>query len=310
MSENQFQSLNQEFYAAKPGTYFRDRLKLLAVRAAPTEALAGLVADDLTWGPLRIVGDGSEVTEEDEQREKADRQRFLVTESQMLLHHVSESLLRMFLAHEGRPECPWLEMAALLDFNEFRAEVEALAKGSWPQERIDAVADVFLGGVAVDPPEEWIEHRDTAVRLLRLLAQRLQGDKKLYNSAKHGLTCLAGEGSIQLYTQDWEPVIGAEGVNVVFLEREGTRKSGYTWYQKTQWLNPEQAAWLAHLATVQMEALWTVARWRYLGETPDGLHLVKKEAIDAYRERFARGGAIQSWRQAVATEEPIKPTNE
>lgn len=305
MSENQFERLNREFYAAKPGTYFRDRLSLLAVRAVHTETLAGLVADGITWGPLRIVHDGSEVTEDDERREKADRQRFLVTESQMLLHHVSESLLRMFLAHEGRPECPWLEMSALLDFTEFRSEVDALAKASWPKERVDAVADVFLGGVAVDPPDEWVEHRDAAVRLLRLLAQRLQGDKNLYNSAKHGLTCLAGEGSIQLFTEDWEPVIGAEGVNVVFLEREGTRKSGYTWYQKTQWLNPEQAAWLAHLATVQMEALWTVARWHYLGDTPGEVQLVKNEAIDALRDGFPRGGAVQSWRQAVATQQPV-----
>ena len=99
------------------------------------------------------------------------------------------------------------------------------------------------------------------MRLLRLLAQRLRDDKNLYNSAKHGVTSLAGEGSLHFYTEDWEPLmVGAKGVNVVYLEHEGTKKSGYTWCQKTQWLIPEQAAWLANLAILQMEALWTVAQ--------------------------------------------------
>ena len=101
-------------------------------------------------------------------------------------------------------------------------------------------------------------------------------------------------------------MVGAKGVNVVYLEHEGTKKSGYTWCQKTQWLIPEQAAWLANLAILQMEALWTVARWHYLGDQPSGVSLVTNDALDAVRDQFPRSGSVHSWRQFVAREQRVE----
>lgn len=91
------------------------------------------------------------------------------------------------------------------------------------------------------------------------------------------------------------------------MEREGTRKTGWTWFQATQWLSPEQAAFLTHLAIIQMDALWTVAKHRYLGEPrPERLQLVSGEALDAVRS-FTRSGPLRSFRRTVATERPPGP---
>jgi len=89
---------------------------------------------------------------------------------------------------------------------------------------------------------------------------------------------------------------------IAFLEREGRRKTGYTWYHKTQWVNPEKAAWLTHLTIIQMDALWTIARCHYLGgPPPDAVELVSNQALDAFRN-FTRGGGVQSFRFTVARE--------
>lgn len=315
VTDNEFDRLNREFYATKPSTYFRDRLTLLAFRAVKSDELAGVLGDGLAWGSLRIVPDNAEATEEEQSKLVAEQERFVVTESQILVHHAAEALLRMFLAHEGNPECPWLRMSALMNVAEFRKEAKELAKSAWPREREAAAGWVFLGGVPSDPSAEWIEHRDASVRLLRILAQRVNGDKNLYNSAKHGLTALGGVGSLHFIpaepgapTPDFtaglitrEALLGVEGVNVTYLEREGSQKTGFTWFHKTQWINPEKAAWLTHLAVIQMEALWAVAKWHYLDEPPQGVQVVASEALDALKD-FPRGGAVQSFRRSVATE--------
>lgn len=232
MSEpDNFQRLNEEFYASTPSTYFRDRLKLLALRAAKPDAVEEAIGDGIAWGQLRIEHEDADAAPDAAVLEEAAHTRFVVTESQVLLHHAAEALLRMFLAHEGRPDCPWLEMASLLDFSRFRDEVGELAKSSWPADRETAVEWVFLGGVALDPPPVWIEHRAAAIRLVRLLAQRVNSDKNLYNAAKHGLTAIGGTGSVVFIPEEpGQPspltaagfdgealeraVLGADGVNV------------------------------------------------------------------------------------------------
>lgn len=305
-----FQRLNEEFYASEPSTYFRDRLRLLVVRAARPDVITSAIREGISWGALRL-GIDEDDTFNDSSMHAADI-RFVVTESQVLLHHAAEALLRMFLAHAGRPACPWLEMSALLDFREFREQLGELAEESWPTDRLEAAGDVFCGGVPTGvPPAEWLEARETAVRLVRHLARHLDTDKNLYNSAKHGLTALGGEGSLSLTTEDPtqstvempsdEIVTLANGVNVVYLEREGKVKTGATWFQKTQWASPEKAAWLTHLAILQMEQLWTVARWHYLGgPRPDRLRIINAAALDVLKD-FGGG---TSFRRSVATEGP------
>lgn len=311
-----FERLNREFYSACPSVYFRDRLQMLVLRAANPKLIDDNITEKTAWGALRFAARSAVEPADATAESEAAHSRFLVTESQVLLHHAAEAFLRMFLAHEAQPECPWLEIAAFKNNSKFRDELDVLSEGTWPEDRKNLTGWVFLGDVPDDPPAEWIAHRDAAVRLIRILAQTVNGDSELYNGVKHGFTALGGMGSIHFLPADTdqpppeftvdlletEAVLGADGVNVAYLEREGTRKHGI-WYHKTQWVNPEKSAYLAQLAIIQMEALWAISRSRYLGEAPPegGVHLVAGEGLDRLRD-FPRGGSVQSWRWKVATE--------
>jgi hypothetical protein len=308
MADEGFTRLNREFYAADPSVYFLDRLMLLALRASKSDALRGLSEDGIKWGQIEFGATKRAPKNEgdpEDDDDAVDRSRYVVAESEILLHHVAEALIRMFLAHEDLSECPWIDMAELKLPGAFKGKLTELASGSWSQDRIDAVSDVFIGPVPEVLPPELVERRDAGVRLLRMLANRLLDDANLYNSAKHGLSAVAGSGSISILTQGGDHLAGADGVNVTFLEPEGKPKTGIDWYQTTQWVIPEQTAFLAYLTVRQMESLWKVARWRYLDEHPEGgLPLVTNEALDLARDGFTRGGPIKSWRLKVAHTEP------
>lgn len=291
--------MNRSFYGAEPTAYFRDRLTMLGLRAAKGSELAELVAGGVEWGQLRISRVGPELSDEEGQ---ARTDRFVITESQLLLHHVSESLIRMFLAHSGGPECPWMELSALRLPGVFPAKVKALAANVWPREIEEDVAIVFMRGIPQDPDDEWNESRDAGVRLVRLLARRLLEDGDLYNSAKHGMTVIPGHGSFNLLTEEGEPVMGSNGTQIMYLVREKVSKTEVDWHEKTQWLNPEEAAWLTEMAICQLEALWEVARWRYLDEPLDGMRLVSNEAIDTAITKFPKPGPVLNFKRRLFRE--------
>lgn len=322
---NQFRRLNEEFYAADPSAYFRDRLQMLILRASNHSLIDDNAGDGTVWGNLRIIiQEDDEGPAQSEAEHDASHSRFLAAESQVLLHHAAEALLRMYLAHEGSPDCPWLEIAAMKAPGLFPKAAAELAKSAWSPDRSNAAGWVFLGGIpaADPPPEEWTSARDAAVRLLRTLAAKVNGDSQLYNAAKHGFTALAGTGSLHFLPgepgdlddvarltvaqMEQQAVMGAEGVNIAFLERDGKPKSGYKWFKNTRWVTPEQDAYLAHLAIRQMHLLWTMARCHYLDDPlPQVVHPVTSDELDGWRD-FPRRGNVLSWRQQVAWEPPAE----
>src|SRR5262249_24474380 len=158
------------------------RVAMLGLRAARGDELTELIGDGVQWGQLRLRRDDDSELTEDEGKVRTDR--FVIAESQVLLHHVSETLLRMFLAHAGSPDCPWIELSALRVPGVFPEKLKTLKQMAWSPEREADAAFVFMGGIPDDPDDEWRTTRDASVRLLRLLAGRLLEDSDLYNSAK------------------------------------------------------------------------------------------------------------------------------
>lgn len=183
-----------------------------------------------------------------------------------------------------------------------------------------------MGGVPKEPTPEWIEHRDNAIRLIRIVAARLNDQSALYNAAKHGLTMIGGTASIHFVPApqdsdepEFDPaapsaqiinergVVGANGINAVYLEREGRAKTGYTWHHVTRWFSPEEAALLTHVSLILMDALWTVAKIRYLDHAPpERMQWVNGDVLEAL-SKIKRGGPVQTWRRQVATETINRP---
>lgn len=312
--------LNEEFYELSPAGYFRDRLHLLALRAVKPDGLAELMGTTLTWGGIRFVGDDVEDAQAAKEQTLASS-RFVAIESQVLFHHAVEAVLRIFLGHEGLPACPWMEMAALRHFNKFRAKVDELAAPSWPAQRIEAT-ELLIFGERLGPgaAQELIDARDSTIRIIQLLARRLNADSNLYNSAKHGLTVLGGQASIHFSLTAPSPelleavqaqetvaapevLLGSSGHTATFLETEideATKER--VWYRTKRWVRPEQTAALTEMALSTLDSIWNIARWRYIGaDHPGGIETLNDEAIDAVLQ-MAEGGPVNRFRIEVARE--------
>jgi hypothetical protein len=275
--------LNRSFYDQDPTTYFRNRSSLLALRAVKGEELAGLLG--FQWGNLYV---GAEAVDRTPEEEEDLTTRFVVAESQVLLHHAAEAAVRLFLAHAANPACPWLEMAALLNFTEFRNHLDQLAAPVVPDSLRDGAAWVFLGRSPGNVDDQALEALEPSIRLIRALARRLHEDKTLYNAAKHGMTMVPGVGSFSIKTEDGQPVIAEDGTQVMYLERQTASPTEWSWHQTTRWVSPQAALMLTELALVLMDGIWSGARSRYLQEPHKGLKLVTAEGVDAVLHEFAK----------------------
>ncbi len=110
--------MNQKFYRGSPHRYFNRRLPSLILAAADNERIRQAFEEGVSFGNLTIRGA--------EDYDETERMNYAVVESVVLLHHASEALVRLFLAHEGKPPCPWLEVARLRHAA-FKQKVEELA---------------------------------------------------------------------------------------------------------------------------------------------------------------------------------------
>ena len=187
LDPGQYPELNATFYTARPAEFVNMRINVLSLIACTDEQLAPAFGADRKIGAALSFG-GMAVPHEEE------RQRYIQTEAMMLVHHASEALLHLYLAHVEHPECPWLGMASSTDFRTFKAKINDSLMTGFKQ---DDVATVFLGGVS--PEDAGIElsreEFDDAIagidRLLWDCALRVLSDPFLYNAVKHGLSAIA-----------------------------------------------------------------------------------------------------------------------
>ena len=298
--EIDWDDLNGHFYSGTPSAYFRTRLNLLVLAAGRPDELAGMLAEGVRYEGLLAKITPGDKGDGDQRNHTA----FLVTESQMLLHHVSEALLRLFLGHADLSPCPWLECASLTSFRVFRDRVEGLRRSYWPPALRRQVGRVFLGSAAspTEPSDEWQDAVRAGERLLRLLARRLNEDAHLYNSVKHGMTVVAsGDAYLTIGDSEGRPLIGSSGPSVAFLESE-RRGDDLVWFEATRWLSLRQTMLLCDLAVRQIDALWAVARARYTDADLSSVDVVTNEALDAVMAKDSAAGAVTRFRRVVAVE--------
>jgi len=208
--------------------------------------------------------------DESPEAEQKRRQRAMVTEAEVLLHHVAETLLTLYLAHEDRPDCPWLEVARMRQ-GDLKPQLRKRFGGSYSQKlRREQLAEVFFGSrtpVGLDPRPELEQWEKAVANLDQLLMAYLDihnERRNLYNAAKHGMAVNSGTAAVKLGEAGAPPLIEKSGPSITYLDLTDS-KSQPRWQQTTVWIELDQTIALSYLACSLIQSMWMVARARYLG---------------------------------------------
>lgn len=250
--------LNTEYYSANPHTYFHERLAHLFVVAAAPEKLDALVADELKLGELTLGFNTGETPIMSPLVDDATREKYVAIESTVLLHHVAEVLLRLELAHERQPRCPWLEMVNLTwDFKD-KLKERFPERGRHPDDSRLLFPVYYLG-----LSREEVEFNDNSLQpdldnisaFLHHFARLHIKEAAIYNSAKHGLGVVAGETQF-----DMQGLFEWKSMSIAGLDRTGHDVS----HMLMRSVNVERDLQFSVFAVNLIRQLWDVARARYI----------------------------------------------
>jgi hypothetical protein len=296
--------LNDAFYrAAPPHQYFELRLiSLLAMDALSGDARV----EDLPSSTLGEAALGRELEFDPDVLERSSLDEYAAAESQVLLHHASEALLRAFLGHLGFPSCPWLEIASLSNFRVFKERVQEVV--STPRTDLERLVDDYFFGSALDVDTEM--RRDFVAVTAETIAaagHRVLEDAPLYNAAKHGFAVLAGRHLVEWRMEpdpqetpedrrareavsDW---LRDEGLTLESLEwRPGDAADGRSWQRALRFVDPDHDVALSWLVIRVLGNVWRVAQARYAGGGEVRIcHLDAEEAPSALRDRAKGKGS-------------------
>ena len=292
----EYEELNKQFYSASPHRFFQRRLLGLVAVASESDALKKVFSEGISYRELTLQLDSDE-DEPDKDDYTADM--YAAAESTVLLHHTAEALLRLYLGHSNRNPCPWLAIASLTSFANFKKQIKKLQVDLDQSDTMDDVLEVFsysstpefLRGP--DPTDVWNEHRECVRDVLSEAIRILLGDANVYNSTKHGMAVVAAETGMSVGKDDEDPFMEMKGMSLKYLENVLVQQENAKYWQTTTWWpQPERAMTLTLVMTWLMRSLWQSARAHYkidrLTEVP---FLLRREQIDhllkmGYKEGF------------------------
>lgn len=294
LAEQDVHRVNESFYSAKPHEFFQHRITALLVMSGRPEEIARLTSEGVSVGTLTMKSDDPEGKEPDSIVNTDSRRMFTITEAEVLAHHVGETLLRLYLAHEGLPACPAWELAKVRSPSGFKTCVRKRFVGSELSSHLPAVSSVFFGsedadGIKfIDPPSEGKKPDSlNAEKFLRHFAQHHLNNANLYNAAKHGLAVTAGNASMQFGDGS---VLKQDGDAVTFLESVLNRDKKRQWQLTTAWVRSDVSLAVALLGCRFIEQLLAVARARYLGTPLESIKLLDSPQYDALMEEIHKPG--------------------
>lgn len=253
LAPEQFRGMNRTFYRGSPHSYFNRRLTSLILAAADNQRVGQAFEEGVTFGNLTIQGG--------EDYDETERMNYSVTESVVLLHHVSEALVRLFFAHEGKPPCPWLEVARLRHFPTFKRKAAELANSIDTPATIRSLLEVFRGNADTSKlvdygwsTEKWDEDERGLKALVGGAAHRLLDEGNMYNSAKHGLALVAEEIGVEWSSETTPPDLGLsnQGPSLKYLEVKENKERGKQWHESLTWINAASYMALTQLVTLQI----------------------------------------------------------
>ena len=159
-------------------------------------------------GTLQWAGGADALPAEDE-----DLAQFAALEATILFHHAAEALLRLLIALEGKPPCPWLEITRMRQPGVFPKAVKDLRRRLSDEATKDMLVEVFYGRANQHDAapgydaETWDDQVTGITDLVFECAQRLSAESALYNSAKHGLSTVQGRAAMSFGSPGEPPAL-------------------------------------------------------------------------------------------------------
>lgn len=286
-----YKHLNELFYTAEsPSSYFYPRVRNLIFQLYAPEKLAALDLDYQAEGTHIILRAHDELDEED----RRNISRFTTIEATILLHHIAETLLRLFLAHEKQAPCPSLEVTSLTSPKVFKQALRTrFVDQATSDKDMQSLLRVFLGisdpsvtEMSIEQQELVLESAKNINKILGELANLFLKDAPFYNSVKHGMTVIAAEPFMFIGGH----VIG-EGPGLTCIEygpriqQEGKTVSHIN--LSTSWIETDLHLVFIQWAAELIDQLWVVAQARYLGKQGDiGFPVFPK--LDKFLEALAK----------------------
>lgn len=270
LATENYAEINRAYYTAEPADYFQERLDNLLITAGAPEARANVIRRGGTFGELKFgeAAGKPEPGEPDAPNDGKSAEHFVLTESAVLAHHVGETLLRLYLAHESLPQCPALEVARVRGPAQFRRMVRnrfletRFGEYSFrePVSKVFQLVSDPAGLRPVPDQEMWWASVDNAELFLRHFASEFL-DSGLHNSAKHGMALTPTEFG---FAYGESELTRHRGPAIYHIEQKADRQTGdRKWFGTYRWIRPDQQAAMTFMGIKLIRGLWRMGRIRY-----------------------------------------------
>lgn len=252
---------NSAFYRSSPAKYFQAKLEMLLLAGGRGVEVDRLLSEGVDFAGASWFPD----PDPDDDMEDLGLDDYVIIESQQLLHHACETVLRLFFVHAAASTTvPWVTMAGDRSFAGFKRDVTAEFVTKAPDA---AMVGWVLLGSSVCPPEieeqHWIGAIEGLTSFLREFAKRHVHEATIYNAIKHGLGVRPSEATLQ-----FDDVGVASGPAVTYPESGGWLDDRREWSLTTRWIDLSESIGLAHVAIQMIDSIWNLGKLRRLGTVP------------------------------------------
>lgn len=288
LAAENYSEINRAYYTAEPADYFEERLNNLLLAAGNPDGRAELLRKGGAFGEVKFGEATGRPSDDKEAPQSKAVERFVQAETEVLAHHVGETLLRLYLAHEPLPACPALGLARVRSPATFKAMVRSRFLDGPHDDRAyrPAVSTVFHlvadpSHVRPDPgAEKWWASVDNIEHFLRHFASVFVEQASLYNSAKHGMALTPTEFGFQLGDSE---LTREHGPAIYYLEQRADSKSEKRrWFSTFHWVRTDRQTAMTFMGIELIRTLWKNARLRYTEKHVTGaeFHFFDKPRFD------------------------------
>lgn len=268
LSSEDIRALNAWFYRKDPTEYFQYRLNQIVIVAGNPSGYVDLLKTSPQFGDVTA---GWEDSDEDEELS----QRIVATDTELLQHHVSETLFRLIRAHQAatlvKDPCPWLELP-FITFGSFKRWLASLLS----EESSDQLEKwiewlVFPPRGVVEPEgvgsDQWSGALKNVTAYITVLGRHLLANANLYNAAKHGLAVAAGEASAAIAHPDVAIRVEGQGPALGYVEIVRDPSDRRVLQHTHTWVDAQTGVSLVLIALALIRCLWAMAGARYGART-------------------------------------------